>query len=242
MFLSGCLICGRELEYLSAVEEQTCQFCGKVFRADVHCPNGHFICDTCHSQDALTWIQARCMEASTTNPLELLITLMHGPRVSMHGPEHHFLVPAALLTAFYTVIGKPDEKIRRLEQAKERSCKVPGGFCGTHGNCGAAVGTGIFISLVTGATPLAEEAWRLSNLMTATSLTAIAAYGGPRCCKRDSFLAIRSAVDFTFHHLGIMMDIPPLIRCDFSNLNRQCLHAACPFFDQNSVPAYSLEI
>ncbi|VUT25840.1 MAG: hypothetical protein MOIL_01256 [Candidatus Methanolliviera sp. GoM_oil] len=55
-----------------------------------------------------------------------------------------------------------------------------GGFCGYHGDCGAAVGTGIFISLITDATPLSKHEWKLSNLMTAKSLLSIANHGGPR--------------------------------------------------------------
>ena len=56
------------------------------------------------------------------------------------------------------------------------------------------MGTGIFISLITDATPLSKEDWGLANRMTAASLNTIAEHGGPRCCKRDSFLAIMDAI------------------------------------------------
>jgi hypothetical protein len=45
--------------------------------------------------------------------------------------------------------------------------------------CGAGMGTGIFISIVTGATSLSIEEWRLSNLATAKSLLSISEHGGP---------------------------------------------------------------
>ena len=38
-----------------------------------------------------------------------------------------------------------------------RATDIKGGFCGFYGNCGAAVGTGIYVSIITGATPLTRE-------------------------------------------------------------------------------------
>ena len=75
----------------------------------------------------------------------------------MHGPEHHFLIPAVLLSAFYNVSGEPGEKEKKIKQARKRAENVLGGFCGFYGDCGAAVGTGIFVSVITGATPLSQK-------------------------------------------------------------------------------------
>jgi len=84
------------------------------------------------------------------------VQLMKDSRVKMHGPEHHFLVPAVLWTAYVnTAEVDQDARARRLAQAKQRAEMVVGGACGTHGAV-CRSGTGIFISLVTGATtPLA---------------------------------------------------------------------------------------
>ena len=89
----------------------------------------------------------------------MAITLMQNPHVPMHGPEHHFLVPAMLLAAYYNTIGEPYRKSRVLGLARERSGLVKGGSCGLLGDCGAAVGTGIFIPIITGATPLSLDEW-----------------------------------------------------------------------------------
>lgn len=105
-----------------------------------------------------------------------------------------------------------------------------GGFCGFYGDCGAAVGTGIFVSLLTGATPLSKKEWRLANLMTARSLSAIAEYGGPRCCKRNTFLALREALKFIEEHFGTQLDEGRPIKCGFHMLNKECLLEECPFF------------
>ena len=42
--------------------------------------------------------------------------------------------------------------------------------------------------------------------MTGRALTAIGENGGPRCCKRDSYLAIFEAVKFTAEKLSVYDD------------------------------------
>jgi hypothetical protein len=44
-------------------------------------------------------IEKVCIHSESTKPVQLAISLMNAPTVAMHGPEHHFLVPAVLLTA-----------------------------------------------------------------------------------------------------------------------------------------------
>ena len=86
------------------------------------------------------------------------------------------------------------------------------------------------MSVVTGATPLSKEEWRLSNLVTARTLEEIAVLGGPRCCKRNTFLALRSAVRFLEKEMGIRLPMPETIRCRFSRNNDECLKEKCPFY------------
>ena len=65
--------------------------------------------------------------------------------------------------------------------------------------------------------------------MTARALDSIGSVGGPRCCKRDSFLAILAAVDFAREHLGVEMERTVPV-CSYSALNNQCIGRRCPFF------------
>ena len=113
--------------------------------------------------------------------------------------------------------------------ARQRAENVLGGFCGFYGACGAGVGTGIFVSLITDSTPLSTETWGLANKMTSESLACIADLGGRRCCKRDTFLALKSAAEFAQEHFSITLPISDPLLCDFSHLNRECLLADCPF-------------
>ena len=70
------------------------------------------------------------------------------------------------------------------------------------------ISAGMFVSIISKSTPLSKEAFALSHLMTAKALEQIGKIGGPRCCKRDSFLSILSAIDFVFENFGIQMERP----------------------------------
>jgi hypothetical protein len=155
---------------------------------------------------------------------------MKHPSVKMHGPEHHFLVPAVLLSCFLNKTGQRDQLEEKLAQAEKRSGFIHGGFCGSHGNCGAAVGTGIFMSIATGSTPLSTKGWRQSNQITAESLMSVALHGGPRCCKRDTYISLNRAVDFIEKELEVKLGKEENISCEFSHLNKQCLLDECQFY------------
>ena len=71
--------------------------------------------------------------------------------------------------------------------------------------------------------------------MTARALDHIGRVGGPRCCKRDSFLAVLAAVDFVRERLGVTMERSvPL--CPYSSRNSQCIGGRCPFSAGRRVP------
>ena len=230
-YKTDCLICGEELKYLDEYVKMTCSFCGKEFESNVSCIKDHYVCDGCHSLPANEIIKKICIDSTLTDPVELAVSIMKSPKVAMHGPEHHLLVPAVLLTVYYNLKNQPELKAEKIEQAEKRAANVLGGFCGFCGDCGAAVGTGIFISLITGANPLSKDEWKLSNLMTARSLLAIASLGGPRCCKRVSFISIVEAIYFLDEHFGIVIPVKSDLVCEFSKLNRECLKEQCPFYN-----------
>lgn len=230
---SGCLICGKEIAYLKNKKKQQCLYCLETYESDVICIDGHFVCDKCHSLPANDLIEQTCINSKLEDPLELSLILMKNPKIKMHGPEHHFLVPAVLLSAYYNKKEDYRKKENKIKESRNRAEKILGGFCGSHGICGAAVGTGIFISLITDATPLSEKEWKLSNQITAENLLSIADYGGPRCCKRDTFLAIIGAVKFLRKHFEFTMNIDKDIHCEFTKLNKECKKTDCMFYPHN---------
>ena len=170
-----------------------------------------------------------CMNSKSKNPVEIMEKMMSAPTCHMHGSEHHVMVGSALLTA-YKNAGGDVELENALCEMQKRGKQVPGGACGFWGACGAGISTGMYVSIALKATPLAKEAWGLSNQMTARALDAIGKNGGPRCCKRDSYLAIIEAVRFTEERLAVKMEIDDVV-CSRSHLNNHCIKAACPFCD-----------
>lgn len=226
---TGCLICGKELVYTKDPAHLECFYCHQLFESNTKCKNGHYVCDRCHSSSAVDLIENYCISSTSEDPLELALTLMRNPSVKMHGPEHHFLVPAVLLAAYYNIKKDYKEKATKIRMAKKRSSQILGGFCGFYGDCGAAVGTGIFVSLITNATPLSVTDWKLSNLATAKSLLVIAEHGGPRCCKRNTFLAILKAAEFIKENFGVSFKLNKDLKCGFYHLNNECLQENCPF-------------
>lgn len=222
-----CIICKAPLEYLEKDELMECVFCHKKELSKTKCVKGHYVCNDCHTKGMDSIIEI-CLKEKSKNPIEIIRKLMDQPFCHMHGPEHHVMVGAALLTAYKNAGGNVDLGTALIEM-QSRGKSIPGGVCGFWGACGAGISTGIFISIITGATPLKEEAWGLANQMTAKSLAEIGAIGGPRCCKRDSYLSIIAATKFVKEKFGVEMETGD-IYCIHSENNNQCIGIGCPFF------------
>lgn len=168
-----------------------------------------------------------CLEETSKDPIEIVREMMAMPYCPMHGPEHHVMVGCALLTAFKNAGGEVDLPAA-LKTMMDRAGRVPGGFCGNWGACGAAVSAGTFVAIITGSSPLSEEGFRLAQKMTVKALDRISDIGGPRCCKRDSYIAILSAVEYVKEHFGVEMECGDVV-CIHSAQNAQCIGARCPF-------------
>lgn len=222
-----CLICSSPLAYIKNDVEMECEICRKKEPSKSRCIKGHYVCYECHTQ-GLDLIIGVCLNSTSENPIEIFKDLFSMPFCHTHGPEHHILVGAALLTAYKNAGGDVDLNAA-LHEIILRAKKVPGGACGFWGACGAGISSGMFISIVTGSTPLANKGWGLSNLMTSSSLQTIGKVGGPRCCKRNSYLAILSAVKFVKQNLGVEMKTSK-IKCNTYNNNNQCIKERCPFY------------
>ncbi len=225
----GCLICNAELTYHEKSEPKTCYICNNVVNTNTKCINGHFVCDACHEMEGFDYIDAVCSNSKSINPLALANFIMSNTNIKMHGPEHHFLVPAVLITCYYNKTGKPELIKQKLARARERAKNILGGFCGLYGNCGAGVGTGIFMSVILNSTPLSTHEWKLGNLITSKCLSIIANSGGPRCCKRNTFLSLETAITFIKEYLNVSLG-HSTITCNYYPRNKECKKTDCRYF------------
>lgn len=223
-----CIICKAPLIYLEKDEMMECVLCHKKELSKTRCEQGHYVCNECHTKgmDAIIEI---CLNETSKNPVEIIRRMMAQPFCHMHGPEHHVMVGSALLATYKNAGGEIDLPEALLEMMN-RGKAVPGGTCGFWGACGAGISTGMFISIISGATPLKNEPWGLANKMTSKALDAIGSIGGPRCCKRDSYMAIISAIDYVAENFNIQME-KPVIKCIHSDKNNQCIKERCPFHE-----------
>ena len=170
-----------------------------------------------------------CLQETSRNPIEIFNHIAQMDFVRIHGPEHHVLDGAALLTAFYNAGGKIDLQ-ESLTELMRRGLQMPGATCGMWGVCGAVSSMGAALSIIDRTGPLSTDAsWGKHMEFTADALRSLSEIGGPRCCKRDAFLSFQRAVEYINNNYNVKMATDKT-ECIFSEKNEQCIKGRCPFF------------
>lgn len=226
--ISGCSVCGRKLVYSRNIPvRMKCALCGKPEETSAFCSKGHYVCDDCHGKDILTIAEELCIKSDLTDPEELLREIYRLPGLNMHGPEYHSIVPAVLVAAYNNSLQKSDHNQMAVREAIRRGRDISGGMCGSHGACGAAIGAGIAYSIINGATPYSNQERGGANEITAHALMEISRLGGPRCCKRDSMLAVET---FKKHIRGFIKTVTKRYACRQFPKNSRCIGQRCPYY------------
>lgn len=221
-----CAVCDQELFEIDGVA--VCYFCGQLTPAEYLCPNDHHICEECQLASWPQVIERVCQNSRECEPGAIVNRIMKHPISVMHSPQHHVLIAPAVLTALHNS-GQRPLKPGRLASAIERTTDIPFAVCGTRGECGAAVGVGALVSILTKASYLRGRERSLALRATAEALLAIAEAGGPRCCKQSVYLSLETASVFLRRELGL--ELPVSIRCDFSGKNGECKKARCQYYE-----------
>lgn len=228
---TGCMVCGAQLEYMTEYRDMKCVFCGQEQQANAHCTTGHFVCDSCHSEDGMEILPHLLTSSTEADMIDLLKKVRNHPAIPMHGPEHHAMVPGIIATAYRNSGGDIDNKV--IETAISRGAKVAGGFCGFMGVCGAAIGVGAAMSAILEATPLTAEKRSIAQKGTLTALKLIADIEAARCCQRDSWLALKAAAQVSKEVLGLRLKADAHILCDQMKTNKECMGRNCPVIRNN---------
>ncbi len=229
-YRAGCMVCGAELVYSGTDQDETCHYCGRVTATSTRCVNGHFVCNFCHSADALEIIKTVCLHGRQTDPVALMRTIRSHGQFPLHGPEHHCLVPAVILSTLRNS-GHPVTD-SQIVTAVKRGQTVTGGSCAFLGACGAAIGVGIAVSVLTGATPYDGDKRQAVQRITQAVLGKIASYDAPRCCQRDCWLALKEAVEPLREQTGISLAVSRFT-CEQFDENKECIHDRCPLWPSN---------
>ncbi|MBW2276913.1 MAG: alanine racemase [Deltaproteobacteria bacterium] len=223
----NCLACGAELEYRERAALSQCVICRGDFSSQMICPEGHFVCDSCHGARGIEAMLEVARTSGSTSPREIAEQMMKHPQVTMHGPEHHAIVAASILAAARNAGDASDEQ---LLEGVRRAQATPGGMCGYWGVCGSAAGAGIAVSILTGSTPLKPREKRVATEMSRAVMDDLAARPHPRCCKLSVRTATDRAARFARERLGISLtDIVRQKGCAFVKRNAECEQENCPY-------------
>ncbi len=174
-------------------------------------------------------IRKACFASTSKDPVAIFKAIAREDYIRIHGPEHHILDGACFLAAFRNAGGVVDLE-KGLEHVMEEGLTMPGATCGLWGVCGSVTSIGTALAFLEGTGPLTEDdSWASHMRYTASALTELAAVGGPRCCKRDAFLALRTAVAYAGERYGVELELGDIV-CGFFPKNQQCLKNRCPFY------------
>jgi ubiquinone/menaquinone biosynthesis C-methylase UbiE len=228
---AGCMVCGSPLVYHPGHTGRTCHYCGRTMSTNAACEAGHFVCDDCHARDARSYLRHVCLHTTMSNPLALFLHVRAHPLFPLHGPEYHSLVPAVFLTAYKNSGGRVDTGA--LDAAIERGASVAGGSCAFLGMCGAAIGVGIAYALILGATPYTGDIRQRIQTITHDIMKEVAAYKGPRCCRRDGLIALQKGCVLSQRYLPVQVDCTGDCVCTQYADNPECSNTACPWWPQH---------
>lgn len=177
-----------------------------------------------------------CAREKETNPLAIFRHVAGQDFVRIHGPEHHVLDGACLLTALYHA-GMEFDLPEQLNRLRQEGLQMPGAICGHWGVCGAVASVGAALALLEGTGPLTtDSSWGSHMTYTARALANLAAIGGPRCCKRDAFTALKTAIPYVKERFGIDLPEEKTV-CGFYLRNQQCLGKRCPYNPEHQAVA-----
>ena len=180
-------------------------------------------------EDKAKKIIEACLREKSKNPIEIFKNIAKSDFVRIHGPEHHVLDGAALLTAFYNASGKIDLQ-NSLQELMKRGLQMPGAICGMWGVCGAVSSMGAALSIIDGTSPLSTDfSWGKHMEFTSKALHSLSQVGGPRCCKRDAFLSFQNVIQYINENYDVELESSS-IECGFSEKNEQCIKERCPFY------------
>lgn len=227
---SGCMVCGASLSYHAKQTDMSCQYCGLEFSSQSICEKGHFVCDACHAQDALSLIRHICVSTRETDMVRLFEKIRNHPSVPVHGPEYHAMIPGIILACHKNQGGTVTHD--NIESGITRGSTVAGGYCGFMGICGAAVGVGIAFSILLEANPVKASERQTVQTLVQKVLKEIADLNAARCCQRDGWIALTKIAELSGGILPFALKADHTLVCRQQHKNKECPGSVCPLSAQ----------
>lgn len=226
--MHNCMVCHSPLVYANQESDVTCHYCGVQKQSSVTCKQGHYVCDACHSKEALVVIEQICEHSHEKDMLKLFKQIRSHPSIPKHGPEHHAMVPAIIVTCYKNSTGVLPKGA--LKTALSRGSGIIGGACGFLGMCGAASGVGIGFAIILESSPVTTSSRSRAQQVTHAVLGEIAQYEAARCCNREVWTALSIASKLSEMFLHVTLEALTDFKCDQKKFNQYCYGKKCPIF------------
>ena len=227
------MVCGSPLEYLEQSRSLSCTYCKKTELGHIKCPNGHYICDTCHNKGAMKTIEDIAYSTTSKDPVEISELMMSYPGLTMLGCQHAYIAGGALMAALKNEGSKGISNAEITEVFTRTGKQAHGGYCGLTGVCGIAPAIGACIAVLTGSKCGKDEEQRITMEAVTRVTRAITDLTGPSCCKAYVRTSLLSAINFLRERFEIDLPVKDItIECKHSKKHPHgCREIKCPFFE-----------
>lgn len=230
MITGKCLNCNAPLKHLIYPIETRCIECGEVNSTYIICKDGHYYCNHCAAKKSIKNLYESITLIDDKNPIDVAEKLLMDCGVCGNSP--HAIVTASFLMAYRNVTSRIDSNT--IIEGIDRAAKIPGGWCGYYGACGAGIGLGVAFSVLLEATPLSDEERSISNIATAEALKCVADQGGPRCCTASVRRVIEKSIELAEIYLKVSFPKRKKMfgNCWQSQFNEDCRNEKCKYFER----------
>ncbi len=225
------MVCSALLWYHTKAVEGTCHYCGQKDQWYISCPEGHFVCDTCHNKETMQQIEAIILQTTSTAPFAIAEQCMELAILPMLGCQHAFIAGGALMAALKNegTFKLTDKDIREVFQRTQQ--QAHGGYCGLTGTCGIAPALGSCIAILTGSKCGTDKEQRLTMELVSRVVRAITELTGPSCCKAYVRTSLTVAVAFLSEYFSLTLPRQEKIFCEHTEKHPHgCRREQCPYY------------
>jgi len=202
----SCGMCGGTLEYLNAATTLRCTVCGREDRGHVVCPQGHYLCESCHGAGFMERLPTLLDDTRSASPFVIAEALMAQPDLPMLGCEHAHVAAGALMRALENA-GVPGVTAAHRTEVLERTTRqAVSAYCGLSGVCGVVPALGACYSVLVGGQCGKGPETRAAMTLASRLAAATAAEADPGCCKAYVRSGLQEATAFLAEQLGITVE------------------------------------
>lgn len=225
------MVCSSSLQYHTRAVTGHCHYCGVKDQWYISCPDGHFICDSCHNQETMQKIEAIIFQTPSIDPLAIAEQCMDISILPMLGCQHTYIAGGALMAALKNegTFQLNDDDIREVFHRTNK--QAHGGYCGLTGTCGIAPALGACIAILTGSKCGTDKEQRLTMGLVAKVVKGIADLTGPSCCKAYVRVSLEIAIEFLRQNFSINLLVKNTASCQHMTKHPHgCREELCPYY------------